>query len=64
MRARADLRDDVVDFAFERGLLTLGCGKSVIRITPPLSTSRTEVDEALNIFDEAISLAEHKHGLA
>ena len=60
----ADLRDDVVDFAFERGLLTLGCGKSVIRITPPLSTSRTEVDEALKIFDEAISLAEHKHGLA
>lgn len=60
----ADLRDDVVDFAFERGLLTLGCGKSVIRITPPLSTSRTEVDEALIIFDEAISLAEHKHGLA
>lgn len=55
------LRDDVVNLAFERGLLTLGCGKSVIRITPPLSTSKSEVDEGLLIFDEAISLAEKKH---
>jgi 4-aminobutyrate aminotransferase and related aminotransferases len=56
-----ELRDDVVNFAFERGLLTLGCGKSVIRITPPLSTTKSEVDEAMVIFDEAISLAEKKH---
>jgi len=55
------LRDDVVDFAFEHGLLTLGCGKSVIRIAPPLSTSQTEIDEGLEIFEEAISLAERKH---
>ncbi len=55
------LRDDVVDLAFERGLLTLGCGQSVIRVTPPLSTSKAEVDEALLIFDEAITLAEKKH---
>jgi len=55
------LRDDIVDLAFERGLLTLGCGKSTIRISPPLSTSRSEVDEALMIFEEAIHLAEVKH---
>ena len=55
------LRDDIVDLAFERGLLTLGCGNSVIRISPPLSTSKSEVDEALLIFEEAISLAEKKH---
>ncbi len=55
------LRDDIVDFAFERGLLTLGCGSSTIRFSPPLSTSRSEVDEALIIFEEAISLAEKKH---
>lgn len=53
-----DLRDRVVDLAFERGLLTLGCGKSVIRISPPLSISRAEVDEGLEIFEEAVSLAE------
>ena len=52
------LRDRVVDYAFERGLLTLGCGKSVIRISPPLCITRAEVDEGLAIFEEAIGLAE------
>lgn len=55
------LRDDIIDLAFERGLLTLGCGKSTIRFAPPLSTSKSEVDEALVIFEEAITLAEAKH---
>ncbi len=57
----ADLRDAIVDLAFERGLLTLGCGNSTIRISPPLSTSKSEVDEALLIFEEAISLAEKEY---
>jgi 4-aminobutyrate aminotransferase len=52
------LRDLVVDNAFLRGLLTLGCGKSVIRIAPPLSVTRSEVDEALEIFEEAIIVSE------
>jgi 4-aminobutyrate aminotransferase len=55
------LRDEIVDLAFERGLLTLGCGHSTIRISPPLSTTKSEVDEALTIFEEAITLAEKKH---
>jgi 4-aminobutyrate aminotransferase len=55
------LRDDIVDLSFERGLLTLGCGGSTIRFSPPLSTSKSEVDEALLIFEEAITLAEAKH---
>ena len=58
------LRDDVVYKAFERGLLLLGCGKSVIRVTPPLSTTKSEVDEAMLILDEAISLAERDYALA
>lgn len=53
------LRDQVVDLAFERGLLTLGCGKSVIRLAPPLCISRSEIDEGLNILEESITLAEH-----
>ena len=57
-----DLRDAVIDLAFERGLLTLGCGHSTIRISPPLSTTRSEIDEALLIFEEAISLAEAQFG--
>jgi 4-aminobutyrate aminotransferase len=52
------LRDEVVERAFERGLLLLGCGKSTVRISPPLSVSRSEVDEGLMIFEEAVMLAE------
>jgi 4-aminobutyrate aminotransferase len=53
-----ELRDKIVDLAFERGLLTLGCGKSVIRISPPLSISKGEIDEGLHILEEAILIAE------
>ncbi|MDP3184276.1 MAG: acetyl ornithine aminotransferase family protein, partial [Anaerolineales bacterium] len=35
-----ELRDRVADLAFERGLILLGCGKSVIRLAPPLSVSK------------------------
>ena len=52
------LRDRIVNYAYERGLLTLGCGKSVIRIAPPLCTTRAEIDEGLEVLDEAIGLAE------
>lgn len=54
------LRDRVVDLAFSMGLLMLGCGKSVVRISPPLSISRSEVDEAMEIFEQAITLAERE----
>ncbi|NOZ00005.1 MAG: acetyl ornithine aminotransferase family protein [Chloroflexi bacterium] len=53
-----DLRDRIVDLAFERGLLLLGCGDSVIRVAPPLSISKSEVDEGLKIFEDAINAAE------
>ena len=54
----SELTERVVHLAFERGLLMLSCGQSVIRIAPPLSINRQEVDEGLAIFDEAITLAE------
>jgi 4-aminobutyrate aminotransferase len=52
------LRDQIVDNAFKRGLLMLGCGKSTIRFSPPLSVTRNEVDEALEIFEESIVISE------
>ncbi len=52
------LRDQIVDNAFKRGLLMLGCGKSTIRFSPPLSVTRSEVDEALEIFEESIVISE------
>jgi 4-aminobutyrate aminotransferase len=53
-----ELSDRVVDLTFERGLLMLSCGRSVVRIAPPLSITKSEVDEGLRTFDEAIGLAE------
>jgi 4-aminobutyrate aminotransferase len=55
-----ELRDQIIHLAYNRGLLLLGCGKSTIRIAPPLNVSHSEIDEGLKIFDEAISLAEQK----
>ncbi len=52
------LRDRVVDLAFEKGLMLLGCGKSVIRISPPLCLTPAELDEGLHIFAEAVRQAE------
>jgi len=55
------LRDKVVNHSFERGLLLLGCGKSTIRISPPLSISKAEIDEGMLIFEAALTAAE-QHG--
>jgi len=58
------LHERVIELAFERGLLLLGCSKNVIRIAPPLSISRSEMDEGLKIFEEAITLAEKEFSLS
>jgi 4-aminobutyrate aminotransferase len=42
-------RDAVVDKAFRRGLLLLGCGASGIRFSPPLVVTREQADEAVLI---------------
>lgn len=57
------LEDRVINLAFERGLLLLGCGKSTIRIAPPLSITTSEVDDGLVIFEEALTLAEKEFGV-
>jgi 4-aminobutyrate aminotransferase len=58
-----ELTDRVVELAFERGLLMLSCAKSVIRLAPPLSISKSELDEGLKIFVEAITVAEKEFGM-
>jgi 4-aminobutyrate aminotransferase len=58
-----ELTDRIVELAFERGLLMLSCAKSVVRVAPPLSISKAEIDEGLQIFAEAITLAEQEAGL-
>ncbi len=49
------LRDRVVQTAFERGLLLLGCGESAVRFCPPLCISSDQVETALHIVGEVIS---------
>jgi 4-aminobutyrate aminotransferase len=56
----SQIRDRVVDLAFERGLLTLGCGKSVVRISPPLNVNAAQMQEGLSILEDAISIAEQE----
>lgn len=41
--------------AFRKGLLLLGCGKSVIRIAPPLVLNAYDVDTGLAILDECLT---------
>jgi 4-aminobutyrate aminotransferase len=51
------MRDKIVDLAFERGLLILGCGETSIRLCPPLIVKQQEADVALDILEECIGLA-------
>jgi len=53
-----ELRERVVDLAFERGLLSLGCGPSTLRLSPPLGITRSQIDEGLMIIEESITIAE------
>jgi len=53
-----ELTEQVVENGFERGLLMLSCGKSVIRIAPPLCITQSEMEEGLKVFEEALTLAE------
>jgi 4-aminobutyrate aminotransferase len=50
----AELRDGVVEAAFERGLLVLGAGDSTIRLSPPLNISRDQCDCAIGILEECL----------
>jgi 4-aminobutyrate aminotransferase len=51
------MRDKIVDLAFERGLLILGCGETTLRLCPPLILNQHEADIALDILEECITLA-------
>ena len=49
-----DLREAILEEAFRRGLLLLGCGKSTIRLAPPLVIDREDAEIAAAILDESI----------
>jgi len=47
-------RDRIVEMAFERGILFLGCGPSTIRICPPLIVTKEEADVAIDVLEQCI----------
>ncbi|MBN2124054.1 MAG: acetyl ornithine aminotransferase family protein [Deltaproteobacteria bacterium] len=47
-------RDGIIQSAFRKGLLLLGCGQNTIRFCPALTVDAGEVDECLSIFEEAL----------
>ncbi|MGA2197312.1 MAG: acetyl ornithine aminotransferase family protein [Bryobacteraceae bacterium] len=51
------IRDRVVDLAFERGLLVLGAGENSIRLCPPLVVTREQCDFAVETLEECLKLA-------
>ncbi len=53
-----DLRNRVEEIAFAHGLLLMGCGFNALRVIPPLTVARDEVDEALAILEFAVTRAE------
>ena len=52
-----ELRETIVQTAFQRGLLLLGCGESAIRFCPPLCISAAQVEAALDILRAIIKAA-------
>ncbi|MGA3259791.1 MAG: acetyl ornithine aminotransferase family protein [Bryobacteraceae bacterium] len=52
-----ELRDHVVQMAFERGLLVLGAGDNSLRLCPPLVVTREQCAFALETLEECLTAA-------
>jgi 4-aminobutyrate aminotransferase len=53
-----ELRDRVVQKAFEKGLLVLGAGENAIRLCPPLVIDREQADFAVQVLAESLHAEE------
>ncbi|MDN3515801.1 MAG: acetyl ornithine aminotransferase family protein [Candidatus Brocadia sp.] len=49
-------RDRIIQKAFSKGLLLLGCGRSAIRFCPSLILSKDDADIALSILEECLKV--------
>ncbi|MCA9943296.1 MAG: acetyl ornithine aminotransferase family protein [Anaerolineales bacterium] len=56
-----ELRDHVIQHAFEHGLLVIPCGTNSIRMTPSLNVPHNLVEEGLHIFEAALTDAEARY---
>jgi 4-aminobutyrate aminotransferase len=54
-----DLRNRIVQLAFQQGLLVLGCGDTTVRLCPPLVIDEEQADFALRTLEACITEAEN-----
>jgi 4-aminobutyrate aminotransferase len=54
----AEERNAVVEAAFKRGLLILGCGPNTLRLMPPLIIDQEQADCALQLLEESLAEVE------
>ncbi|MEK7703104.1 MAG: acetyl ornithine aminotransferase family protein [Nitrospirota bacterium] len=47
-------RNQIIQSCFEQGLLVLGCGVSTVRFAPPLTITRAEAQQGLDVFEAAL----------
>jgi 4-aminobutyrate aminotransferase len=48
-------RESIVNMAFERGLLILGAGDNVIRLSPPLTITTDQADFAMDVLEDCFT---------
>jgi 4-aminobutyrate aminotransferase len=53
-------RDELLQRAFKKGLILLGCSRSSVRFSPSLVTTKKEADTALTIFEECLKQVEKR----
>ena len=53
-----ELRDSIIDRAFEKGVLLLGAGENTIRVAPPLMIDEEQADFAARTLEECIASVE------
>ena len=47
-------RNGIVNECFQQGLLSLGAGLTTIRFSPPLTVKRSEIERAVEIFEQSL----------
>ena len=51
-------RDKIVELAFERGVLLLGCGANTVRVAAPLIVTKEQADIEMDVLEECIGIVE------
>ncbi len=53
-------REAVVEDAFDRGLLILGCGRRTVRLLPPLDVTEREIELGADLFCSAVETVDRR----